>query len=279
MVGSPRADSRRLPSSPAGPHRCWRVHSRRRPGAGRRRTGDEVTLFSSSWKDRPPAGPQASCWRSHRRSADSRERAELRMASARGRPSNQSLGGQHDVAHSPHPLLLPSRSAAQLVTIHDLHFMAHPERTSREIRRDYPALARSHARRADRVVVSSRFAAGEVQRAFGVPPEKIAVCPAGGVPDWARSVRGRRSERLSALHGHARGSKEHRGTAAGLRPAPFAATCGTAARAGRRRRLRCRRGSVARSNRKATAGGSHRVPGVCGRRPPPCTVSRARECS
>ena len=32
-----------------------------------------------------------------------------------------------------------------VVTIHDLNFLTHPERTSAEIRRDYPALAQRHA--------------------------------------------------------------------------------------------------------------------------------------
>ena len=44
---------------------------------------------------------------------------------------------------------MPARAAAQVVTIHDLDFLAHPERTRAEIRRDYPALAGTHARRAD----------------------------------------------------------------------------------------------------------------------------------
>jgi glycosyltransferase involved in cell wall biosynthesis len=92
-------------------------------------------------------------------------------------------GGEYDVAHSPHPLLLPSRSAAQIVTIHDLHFLTNPERTSAEVRRDYPALVGEHARRADGIVVVSRFVAGEVQRRFQIASERIAVCP-NGAPEW-----------------------------------------------------------------------------------------------
>ena len=92
----------------------------------------------------------------------------LDLASSRWPPVEALTGGDYDIAHSPHPLLLPSRSAAQIVTIHDLHFLTHPERTSQEIRRDYPALAALHARRADRIIVSSRFAAGEVQRLLNV---------------------------------------------------------------------------------------------------------------
>ena len=146
--------------------------------------GDSITAFTSSWKDRPS-------------SALSSELPDVRVIDRRipvrilnfgwhrlhWPPVEALAAGEFDVAHSPHPLLLPSRSAAEVVTIHDLHFLAHPERTSGEIRRDYPALAAAHARRADRIIVSSQFAAGEVRRALDVSPDRIAVCPAGS-PEW-----------------------------------------------------------------------------------------------
>ena len=101
-----------------------------------------------------------------------------------GWPSAESLTDRvFDVTHSLHPLILPARSAAQVVTIHDLNFLAHPERTRSEIRRDYPALARAHAHRADHIVVPSRFTKGEVERELGVPGERISVC-SPGAPDW-----------------------------------------------------------------------------------------------
>jgi alpha-1,3-rhamnosyl/mannosyltransferase len=87
------------------------------------------------------------------------------------------------VTHSSHPLLLPARAAAHVITIHDLDFLAHPERTRAEVRRDYPVLARQHAQRADRILVPSMFTAGEVERQLGVPRERLAVCPPGA-PDW-----------------------------------------------------------------------------------------------
>ena len=93
-------------------------------------------------------------------------------------------GRSFDIAHSLHPLLLPARAAARIVTIHDLYFLAHPERTRAEIRRDYPALARNHALRADAVIVVSRFTGREVERRFEVPPDRIAVC-SPGAPPWA----------------------------------------------------------------------------------------------
>ena len=149
------------------------------------RTGtDDITVFSSSWKDRLPAGLASEF--PNARIVDRRIPVSvLNLAWHRLRwpPVETVAGGEFDVAHSPHPLLLPSRSAAEVVTIHDLHFLSHPERSSQEIRRDYPALAGSHARRADRVIVSSKFAAGEVQRLLRVPSTNISICPAGA-PEW-----------------------------------------------------------------------------------------------
>ena len=144
---------------------------------------DDVTIFSSSWKDRlAPASSELS--RAH--TIDRRVPVSwLNFAWHRLEwpPIESIAGGRYDVAHSPHPLLLPSRTAASVITIHDLHFLMHPERTAQEIRRDYPALVSSHARRADRIIVSSQFAAGEVHQHLAVPTDKIAVCPAGA-PTW-----------------------------------------------------------------------------------------------
>ena len=144
----------------------------------------ELTLFSSSWKDRLvlPEGelPGAATIDRHV-PVSVLNRAWHRF----GWPPAELLTGRRfDVTHSLHPLILPSRAAAHVVTIHDLDFLAHPERTRAEIRRDYPALARDHAHRADRVIVPSRFTAGEVERLLGVPADRISVCPPGA-PDWA----------------------------------------------------------------------------------------------
>jgi alpha-1,3-rhamnosyl/mannosyltransferase len=92
-------------------------------------------------------------------------------------------GGSFDVTHSPHPLLLPSRAAAQVVTIHDLSFLDSSDGSRADVRRDYPALVHAHAARADRIIVSSRYAAGEVASRLDVPPSKIALCPPGA-PAW-----------------------------------------------------------------------------------------------
>jgi glycosyltransferase involved in cell wall biosynthesis len=142
----------------------------------------DLTLFSSSWKDRLRVDPDLNGVRSVDRRVPV---ALLNFAWHRlGWPPAEVLAGRaFDVTHSLHPLLMPARDAAQVVTIHDLNFLAHPERTRAEIRRDYPSLARNHAHRADAIIVPSRFTAAEVQRQLNVPADRIEVC-SPGAPDW-----------------------------------------------------------------------------------------------
>jgi glycosyltransferase involved in cell wall biosynthesis len=141
--------------------------------------GGELVLFSSSWKDRldgtaPPG-----------RRVDVRVpvRALNALWHRLGAPAVERFAGPVDVAHSFHPLLIPAARARRVVTVHDLDFLDHPERTQREIRRDYPSLAGRHARQADAVVAVSRFTAGEVERRLGVARERIVVC-GPGAPAW-----------------------------------------------------------------------------------------------
>jgi glycosyltransferase involved in cell wall biosynthesis len=145
--------------------------------------GPELTLFSSSWKDRLSPSPDLAGASLVDRHVPVRV---LNFAWQRlGWPPAEMLaGGAYDLVHSPHPLLIPSRAAAQVITIHDLNFLSHPERTRAEIRRDYPALARAHAHRADAVIVPSAYTAGEVERLLGVPRDRLAICPPGA-PAWA----------------------------------------------------------------------------------------------
>jgi glycosyltransferase involved in cell wall biosynthesis len=143
----------------------------------------ELTLFSSSWKDR--VGPRPDL--EGATIVDRRVPVGLlNLAWHRlGWPPAETIAGRaFDVVHSMHPLLTPVRQAAQVITVHDLHFLDHPERAHAEIRRDYPSLVRAHAARADVVIVVSHFTAGEVARRLGVEPGRIAVC-SPGAPAWA----------------------------------------------------------------------------------------------
>ena len=146
---------------------------------------DTVELFTSSWKDRP--APDVA------RDLGVRvidRRVPVRVLNllwhrAEWPPVEMLAGTRPDVVHAAHPLLIPARHAARVITIHDLFFLTSPERTSAEIRRDYPALAADHARRADAIVTPSRHTAALVSNRFGVPPERIYACPPGR-PVWTR---------------------------------------------------------------------------------------------
>ena len=142
----------------------------------------DLSVFSSSWKDRLTLTPDLNGVTV----VDRRVPVSLlNLAWHRLEwPSAELLTGQrYDVTHSMHPLLMPARDAAQVVMIHDLYYLTHPERTRAEIRRDYPALTRKHAHRADRIIVPSAYTAGETERQLGVPRDRIKVCPFGA-PDW-----------------------------------------------------------------------------------------------
>src|SRR5262249_10017452 len=152
---------------------------------------DSLTLFTSSWKDRPDAALASEV----PRAAISDHRVPVGVLNFAWHrlewPSIERItNSRHGVGFSPHPLLMRARGAAQVVMVHDLDFLRHPERTSREIRRDYPDLARSHARRAARIVVPSAHTAAEAVEQLGVPRERLAICPPG-IPEWREPVDGR----------------------------------------------------------------------------------------
>ena len=164
-----------------------------------REPSDEIAIFTSSWKDRP--APALASEMPSVRIHDARVPVRI-LLWAWNRiewPPIESLAGSYDVVHSQSPLLIPSNTAAQVVTIHDLDFLRHADQMSAEIRRDYPALARSHAARAHGVIVSSQYAAGEVTRELQIDPSRVHVCPPGR-PEWADEVRARREQSSRRKH-------------------------------------------------------------------------------
>jgi len=143
----------------------------------------DLVLFSSSWKDRLDADAIPGA-----RIVDRRVPNQiLNLAWHRlGWPPVEAIApGPFDVVHAFHPLLIPSRAAAQVVTIADLDFLDHPERTVREIRRDYADLAAAHAKRADHVIAISETTARQTGERLGVPQDHITVCTPGA-PAWER---------------------------------------------------------------------------------------------
>jgi len=149
--------------------------------------GDELAILTVSWKDRP--SPTVATDLPGVRIVDRQLPVRgLTWAWNRlGWPPVEWLAGQVDVVHAHTPLLIPSARAAQVITIHDLDFLRHPERAESEMRRDFPGLVATHAARADRIIVSSHYAATEVASRLHVSRDKISVCPPGP-PAWASAV-------------------------------------------------------------------------------------------
>jgi glycosyltransferase involved in cell wall biosynthesis len=144
----------------------------------------DLALFSSSWKDRLDIR-EPELERVQRIDRRWPVRFLNFVWHRAGRPAVERLTGQtFDVVHSMTPLLIPSHSAAQVITIADLSFLTNPAWTRAEVRRDYPDLTRAHATRADGIVVMSDHVGAEVQRVLRVDPAKIAVVHAGA-PPWA----------------------------------------------------------------------------------------------
>lgn len=143
---------------------------------------DDVAAFTSSWRDRPAPDTAA---RLGARVVD--RRVPVRVLNFLWHrlewPPVEMLAGSIDVVHAAHPLMIPSRRAARVVTVHDLYFLDHPERTNAEIRRDYPTLTARHARAAEAVVTPSRYTKNLVVARLGVPPDRVYACPFGA-PAW-----------------------------------------------------------------------------------------------
>ena len=148
-------------------------------------TGDAMAIFTSSWQDRPAPGLATELG-----AAVIDRRVPVRVLNYLWHraewPPIESLAGACDVVHAAHPLLIPSRRAAQVVTVHDLFFLSQPERTTAEMRRDYPALAGAHARRADAIITSTDYGRRLVIDQLGVANDRIYVCPPGA-PMWPAS--------------------------------------------------------------------------------------------
>ena len=146
---------------------------------------DEVAAFTSSWRDRPEAETGA---RLNARVIDFRVPVRLLnflWHRLQWPPVEMVAGADYDVVHAAHPLMIPSVRAARVVTVHDLYFLDHPERTAGEIRRDYPALTARHARAADAVVTPSQYTKELVVSRLGVPADRVYACPFGA-PEWRR---------------------------------------------------------------------------------------------
>jgi glycosyltransferase involved in cell wall biosynthesis len=151
------------------------------------RHDDDVAVFTSSWKDRP-----ASSLSRELGAGVVDRRVPVSVLNYLWHrlewPPIETLAGRVDVVQAAHPLLIPSRRAAQVITIHDLFFLDHPDRVRGEIKRDYPELAPAHARRADAIVTPSLRTRQLIVERLGVAEDRVYCCPPCA-PAW-RSLGG-----------------------------------------------------------------------------------------
>ena len=143
---------------------------------------DDVAAFTSSWRDRPAPDTAG---RLGARVVDRRVPVSVLnfMWHRLQWPPVEALAGPVDVVHAAHPLMIPSRRAARVVTVHDLYFLDHPEGTTAEIRRDYPALTARHARVAEAIITPSQYTRDLVVSRLGVPADRVYACRFGA-PAW-----------------------------------------------------------------------------------------------
>lgn len=145
-------------------------------------------LFSSSWKDRFPA---SSVPRRHNvRLGDFRlpvRAVNFFWQELGWPPLDLFAGGRLDLAHSPTPIILPTRGRT-VVTVCDLFFLEDPEKADAEAGRVFVRKAEKSLRRADGVLTISRFTREAVLDRFGLSPDKVETALLGVSRDYAAPI-------------------------------------------------------------------------------------------
>ncbi|MFW6198745.1 MAG: glycosyltransferase family 4 protein, partial [Acidobacteriota bacterium] len=146
----------------------------------------ELTAFSASWRHRLDSIPDADV-----RIVDARVPVRLLdwLWHRRRWPPVEHWVGEVDVAHSPSPMLLPTRHARRVVTVHDCYYLRHPEDVSGPVQRDYVPLTRSSLEAADAVITVSETTRDEIVELFSLAPERLHVTPLGIDPVYLRPPR------------------------------------------------------------------------------------------
>ena len=98
-----------------------------------------------------------------------------------GRLPVERFVGELDVFHFSDWMYPPQRGGVRATTVYDLVPLRHPEWTQRTTRRMHHAKYRQLAS-CDRVFAISRFSAGEIVEALGVPEDRVAVAYPGTDP-------------------------------------------------------------------------------------------------
>ena len=141
-------------------------------------TGTEAVLTAFTWRGTeglPDTHPHAPRRFSARVLQEAWTRADW--------PPVEWLCGRVDVFHGTNFVCPPARSAAGVVSIHDLAFVRHTDTVTPATLR-YRTLVRRALRRGAVALCLTEAMAGEVADHYGLPPERVAVARPGVAASW-----------------------------------------------------------------------------------------------
>lgn len=142
-------------------------------------------LFSSSWKERFQTYPITKNFHScdHRWPVTLLTYFWNRLSF----PSIESfIKAPLDIVHSPTPLMIPSKQAHQITTVHDLYFYFHPEQVIGEMRRDYPDMVYKHCMKSDAIIAVSEYTKSQLVDHLKIASSKIYTVHHGSDPFFSQ---------------------------------------------------------------------------------------------
>ncbi|WP_421119174.1 glycosyltransferase family 4 protein [Aquihabitans daechungensis] len=137
----------------------------------------DLSVFAVSWRGRSglvSAAPDGA--RVHTRPMPARlARAAWSQFDV---PSARHLAGRSDIVHGPNFVVPPGGGAAEVVTVHDLTAIHHPEMCTPDVL-EWPDLIRRAVARGAWIHTVSAFVAAEVRAAFPAAGERVVAVPNG----------------------------------------------------------------------------------------------------
>ena len=133
---------------------------------------NQYHLFSSSWKERFVSKSYPSNFTIHDKKLPVRllNYCWNRLAFP---PVEVFINQALQVVHSPTPLLIPTRKARSITTVHDLFFFTNPHETVREMQRDFPRLLKKHCMQSDAIITVSEHTKKQLMDLVGIPSSRI----------------------------------------------------------------------------------------------------------
>ena len=140
---------------------------------------NEYFLFSSSWKDRFNPGKIPPFTRKHFRDFHYPVKAVNFLWNKLGWPPvDLFFRTDLDLAHSPTPLVLPSRGK-KIVTVYDLCFLEYPHLSDDESRHVFTSKIEQSLHIADGIITISQFSQEQILKRFSIEKGKIHVTHLG----------------------------------------------------------------------------------------------------